>query len=133
MGMRKIYFNFAIIFAIILPPVLAVLAHDNDQQLAFADQTTTAKMVYNQFNKIHTSGSSSNSTIPKLAVLNFYDDEKDQLINAKAILDKYGFKGTFFIVCSWAGSNTDRMTWQDISQLYREGHDIESHTWQIKL
>ena len=53
----------------------------------------------------------STSIVPKVAFLNFYDDEKDQFINAKPILDKYRFKGTFFIVCSWAGSNTDRMTW----------------------
>ena len=47
--------------------------------------------------------------------------------NDKPILDKYGFKGTFFIVCRWASSdNPERMTWQDITQLYREGQDIES-------
>jgi peptidoglycan/xylan/chitin deacetylase (PgdA/CDA1 family) len=42
-------------------------------------------------------------------------------------------KGTFFIVCNWAGSNSDRMTWQDISQLYKEGDDIESHTMTRKV
>ncbi len=70
---------------------------------------------------------------PKVVILNFYDDEKDQFTNAKPILDKYGYKGTFFIVCSWAGSNTDRMTWQDISQLYKEGHDMEPHTMTHKV
>ena len=39
----------------------------------------------------------------------------------------------FFIVCNWAGSNSDRMTWQDISQLYKEGDDIESHTMTHKV
>ena len=60
-----------------------------------------------------------------------YDSDKSQITNAKPILDKYGFKGTFFIVCDWAGavkSQTPRMTWQNISQLYKEGHDIESHS-----
>jgi hypothetical protein len=53
--------------------------------------------------------------------------------NAKPILDKYGFKGTFFIVCRWASSdNPERMTWHDISQLYREGHDIESYSMMHK-
>jgi peptidoglycan/xylan/chitin deacetylase (PgdA/CDA1 family) len=76
---------------------------------------------------------STSSIVPKVVILNFYDDEKDQFINAKPILDKYGFRGTFFIVCSWTSSNnTDRMTWQDISQLYREGHDIESHSMTHK-
>ena len=53
--------------------------------------------------------------------------------NAKSILDKYGFKVTFFIVCDWANSdNKSRMTWQEINQLYREGHDIESHSMTHK-
>jgi peptidoglycan/xylan/chitin deacetylase (PgdA/CDA1 family) len=64
----------------------------------------------------------------KVVILNFYDDIKSQFTNAKPILDKYGFKSTFFIVCNWAGSEASRMTWQDINQLYREGHDIESHS-----
>jgi len=78
---------------------------------------------------------SNNSTNRKIAILNFYDDVKTQFTNAKPILDKYGFKGTFFIVCNWAGavrSQTPRMTWQDINQLYREGHDIESHSMTHK-
>jgi peptidoglycan/xylan/chitin deacetylase (PgdA/CDA1 family) len=29
--------------------------------------------------------------------------------------------------------NPDRMTWQDINQLYREGHDIESHSTSHKI
>jgi hypothetical protein len=64
-----------------------------------------------------------------------YDSDKSQITNAKPILDKYGFKGTFFIVCDWAGavkSQTPRMTWQNISQLYKEGHDIESHSMTHK-
>jgi peptidoglycan/xylan/chitin deacetylase (PgdA/CDA1 family) len=130
--MQKTYFDFTIVFVIILAPLLPVLAHDYDQQLAFADQTTT--MVNNQFSNSPTSGSSNNnSTTPKVVFLNFYDDEKDQFINAKPILDKYGFKGTFFIVCNWANTNSSRMTWKDINQLYKEGHDIESHSTSHKV
>jgi peptidoglycan/xylan/chitin deacetylase (PgdA/CDA1 family) len=73
--------------------------------------------------------SSDSGGTNKVVILNFYDDEKDQFTNAKPTLDKYGFKGTFFIVCNWTSSNnTDRMTWRDVNQLYREGHDTESHT-----
>ena len=90
-------------------------------------------------NNNNPSGGNSNST-DKVVILNFYDDDKDQFTNAKPILDKYGFKGTFFIVCNWAISDNtiltwqnisklySRMSWQDITQLYREGHDIESHS-----
>jgi hypothetical protein len=139
---QKSYFDvtniLTILFAIILYPLLPTLAHDQ-QQFAFAYQSTTIK---NQINNIHNTSASSHSfaaytrtgennktnsiransglTNHKLVILNFYDDDKGQFINAKPILDKYGFKATFFIVCKWAGSdNNSRMTWQDITQLYR--------------
>jgi peptidoglycan/xylan/chitin deacetylase (PgdA/CDA1 family) len=80
------------------------------------------------------SSSSSNNNTPKAVILNFYDNDIGQFTNAKPILDKFGFKGTFFIVCSWASStNPDRMTWNEITQLYREGHDIESHSTSHKV
>jgi hypothetical protein len=71
---QKTYFDFAIVFVIILPPLLPVLAHDNAQQLAFADQT---KMIKNQFND-SPANSSSNSIVPKVVILNFYDDDIGQ-------------------------------------------------------
>jgi peptidoglycan/xylan/chitin deacetylase (PgdA/CDA1 family) len=123
----------AIVFTIILYPLLPTLAH-SQQQSAFAYQTTIPG-----HNNNNLSGGSSNST-DKVVILNFYDDNKDQFTNAKPILDKYGFKGTFFIVCNWAISDNtiltwqnisklySRMSWHDIAQLYREGHDIESHS-----
>jgi peptidoglycan/xylan/chitin deacetylase (PgdA/CDA1 family) len=136
-AMQKTYFDFAIIvtllFTIILSLLSPALAYD-DQQLAFANKQTT--MTKNQINNNDDDPASYNSSsiVPKVVFLNFYDDEKDQFTNAKPILDKYGFKGTFFIVCKWATSdNPERMTWQDINQLYREGHDIESHTMTHKV
>ncbi len=134
--MRKTCFDTAITvpisITIILSLLLPALAYD-DSQLAFANQQ--AAMTENQINNNDNpvNDNSSSSIVPKVVILNFYDDEKDQFINAKPILDKYGFRGTFFIVCSWTSSNnTDRMTWQDISQLYREGYDIESHSMTHK-
>jgi peptidoglycan/xylan/chitin deacetylase (PgdA/CDA1 family) len=77
---------------------------------------------------------SSDNNTPKAIILNFYDNDIGQFTNAKPILDKYGFKGTFFTVCTWASSdNPDRMTWNEITQLYREGHDIESHSTSHKV
>jgi peptidoglycan/xylan/chitin deacetylase (PgdA/CDA1 family) len=76
----------------------------------------------------------NSNNIPKAVILNFYDNDIGQFTNAKPILDKYGFKVTFFIVCRWASSdNPERMTWQEINQLYREGHDIESHSTTHKV
>ena len=48
---------------------------------------------------------------------------------AKPILDKYGFKATFFEVCGWIGSfPISKKSWQDLTVLRQDGMDIESHT-----
>jgi peptidoglycan/xylan/chitin deacetylase (PgdA/CDA1 family) len=117
---------------IILFPPLPILS-DDDQHLTFANQTTLIIDDDNNNNSNSNPANGSTSSINKVVILNFYDDEKDQFINAKPVLDKYGFKVTFFIVCSWANTNNSRMTWQDITQLYREGHDIESHSSTHKV
>ena len=111
-----------ILFIIIIFSLLPIIGN----QLGFANQTMIA-------NNNSNGNPIISSTTPKIVILNFYDDEKDQFINAKPILDKYGFKVTFFIVCNWANTNASRMTWQDITQLYREGHDIESHSTSHKV
>ena len=69
----------------------------------------------------------------KLIIIAFDDSSRTQFTLAKPILDKYGFKGSFFTVCTFvnsgsAGKDTSRMTWQDIKTLQQQGHDIESHT-----
>jgi peptidoglycan/xylan/chitin deacetylase (PgdA/CDA1 family) len=63
----------------------------------------------------------------KYAILTFDDGYKSQYTNAKPILDKYGYKATFYIVCNYV-ENNGRLTWEDITSLYKEGHDIGSHT-----
>ena len=62
----------------------------------------------------------------KVAILTFGDTLKSQFTNAKPILDKYGFKGSFFITCLSVGSSKSDLTWQDISALQKDGQDIES-------
>jgi peptidoglycan/xylan/chitin deacetylase (PgdA/CDA1 family) len=64
----------------------------------------------------------------KVVILTFDDGYKSQYSNAKPILDKYGFKATFYIVCNYVGSGDNRMTWEEIKSLQHEGHDIASHT-----
>ena len=62
----------------------------------------------------------------KVVILTFGDTLKSQFTNAKPILDKYGFKGSFFITCLSVGSSKSDLTWQDISALQKDGQDIES-------
>jgi peptidoglycan/xylan/chitin deacetylase (PgdA/CDA1 family) len=68
----------------------------------------------------------------KIVILTFGNAPESQYIYAKPILDKYGFKGSFFIVCNWIESEEGykmkepRMTWEQIETLHREGHDIQA-------
>jgi len=97
------------------------------------------------------SASANNSTVlgvttfpTRLAIINFDDGYKSQFTNAKPILDIYGFKATFFIVCNFvgksamqmnsrsivnfAGKGVEQMTWNDITTLYKQGYQIGAHT-----
>lgn len=73
----------------------------------------------------------SSNTNTKVVILSFDDNRKGDIIYAKPILDKYGFKATFFIIC---GKTTDKgaMNWQDIAAMRNDGMDIESHTMTHK-
>ena len=64
----------------------------------------------------------------KVVMINFDDGHKSQMIYAKPILDKYGFKASFFIICGRVGTHPYWMNWQDIAELKKDGMDIESHT-----
>ncbi len=77
-------------------------------------------------------------TLEKAVILTFDDDWKGQYLYAKPILEKYGFKGTFFVTCNCLtyqnltycsnfGLHNYVMTWNDIKTLQNEGHDIQSH------
>jgi hypothetical protein len=86
--------------------------------------------------------------VEKAVIIMFDRGYKSQFTNAKPILDKYGFKASFFIICNFIDgggyyrlsngselfhnnsnpvTNIGRMSWDQIKQLYKEGHDIESH------
>ncbi len=73
-------------------------------------------------------GSRSSSTNDKVIMIDFDDSFKTQVLYAKPILDKYGFKTTFFEVCGWIGKSSERKSWQDITALRQDGMNIESHT-----
>jgi peptidoglycan/xylan/chitin deacetylase (PgdA/CDA1 family) len=62
-------------------------------------------------------------------MIGFDDGWKSQITYAKPILDKYGFKASFFVVCNYVNSGElRRMNWQDIAALQEDGMDIESHS-----
>ncbi len=67
----------------------------------------------------------------KPVMITFDDTDVDQFTNAKPILDKHGFKATFFIMTVSLG-RPDYMTREQVKQLSDEGHTIGSHTWNHK-
>ncbi len=67
----------------------------------------------------------------KIVILTFGDGWKSQFTAAKPILDKYGFKASFFITCGFVGLPL-RMDWQDIVSIYHDGNDIGSMTMTYK-
>ncbi len=79
----------------------------------------------------HANINNNDGSSNKLVMMTFGDTLKGQIITVKPILDKYGFKASFFITCDWVGlekSKSPRMNWQDISALQNDGQDIESKT-----
>jgi peptidoglycan/xylan/chitin deacetylase (PgdA/CDA1 family) len=64
----------------------------------------------------------------KVVMINFDDGWKSQSTYAKPILDKYGFKASFFIPCAKMQTYPKWLTWQQITGLKNDGMDIESHT-----
>ena len=73
--------------------------------------------------------SGGNISNNKPVMLGFDDGWKSQITYAKPILDKYGLKASFFVVCNYVNSgNIRRMNWQDIATLQKDGMDIESHS-----
>ena len=78
--------------------------------------------------ELHAQSDSNSVTNDKVVILNFDDGRKTQFTYAKPILDKYGFKATFYIVCNYLENKPGFMDWKQVKQLYEEGHDIGSHS-----
>jgi hypothetical protein len=78
-------------------------------------------------------GNSDNNTVnninnDKVVIITFGDGLQSQYTYAKPILDKYGFKANFFVTCNKVGLTNSKITWQELVQLYKEGHVIGSKT-----
>lgn len=64
----------------------------------------------------------------KSFLLTFDDTDLSQYEVALPIMEKYGFKGTFFIMTVTMGK-PGYMSREQISDLSKRGHEIGSHTW----
>lgn len=67
--------------------------------------------------------------LPEKPVMLTYDDtDEEQFSIAKTEMDKYGFKGVYFIMTITMGKPR-YMSKDQVKQLAEEGHVIGSHTW----
>ncbi|MDQ6666781.1 MAG: polysaccharide deacetylase family protein [Thermoproteota archaeon] len=110
----------------------SVMVHS---QLTSNDSAKNNNKITNFVDSINNkNGSIANSSSgTKIVMINFDDGWKTQMTFAKPILDKYGIKASFFVVCNYVTSgDAKRMNWQDIAALQRDGMDIESHTMDHK-
>jgi peptidoglycan/xylan/chitin deacetylase (PgdA/CDA1 family) len=103
-----------LIFGNSFPNALSILSFGNKARLDYASPAKLDNTLSYRSNKV--------------VMINFDDDPKSQLIYAKPILDKYGFKASFFIICGRVGTGPSSMNWQDIAELAKDGMDIESHS-----
>ena len=99
--------------------------------IAFLTITIVFSPIMTTFSQLVDIQQVNNSSITsnKEVILTFGNAPKSQYIDAKPILDKYGFKASFFVVCNWISDSDEdednsHMTWQDIETLHNEGHDI---------
>ena len=65
---------------------------------------------------------------PVRVVLTFDDALKDHLLIAAPELEKRGWRGTFNIVTDWIGKDEKYLTWDDVRELVRRGHEVTTHT-----
>lgn len=64
----------------------------------------------------------------KSILISFDDTRKEHYTTVAPILEKYGFKGTFFIMTVSIGKK-NYMSYEDIKDLADRGHEIGLHTW----
>ena len=88
-------------------------------------QQSQSSLPYEEKNQQGTTFNGLNND--KVVILTFGDGLEGQYLYAKPILDKYGFKANFFVTCNRVETNS-KMNWQEIVQLYNEGHVIGSKT-----
>ena len=69
---------------------------------------------HNVVSGLSTKSAENKKTGDKAIIFLFSDGLKSQFTNAKPILDKYGFKGTFDVVCNYVGKKNGYMDWNEI-------------------
>ena len=132
MILKSISFGTGLIVAIVLITILMSVGADfSVPDIAYSQSVPSVPSVSSVSTSDSINTANNNN---KAVILTFDDGYKSQYTNAKPILDKYGYKATFYIVCEYVGGGEGqvhpnvKMTWEEIITLHNEGHDIGSHT-----
>ena len=64
---------------------------------------------------------------PLRVTLTFDDNLKDHLLVAAPELEARGWRGTFNVITDKIGSDGKYMTWDDVRELVRRGHEVTTH------
>lgn len=106
---------------------LSVLPEDFDRQMKYLSEngyhTITPDELYDSL--------ASNAELPENPVLITFDDGyEDNYVYAYPILQKYGFKGTIFVITSFLDKNMKNyVTWEQAEEMEASGTiSIQSHT-----
>lgn len=65
---------------------------------------------------------------PMRVVLSFDDALKDHVLIAAPMLEERGWRGVFNIVTDWVGRDERMLSWEDVRELVRRGHEVATHT-----
>ncbi|MBQ6340003.1 MAG: polysaccharide deacetylase family protein [Kiritimatiellae bacterium] len=65
---------------------------------------------------------------PLKVVLTFDDGSKEHATLAAPLLAEYGYQATFNIITDRIGVSTNSLTWGQVRELAKAGHEIASHT-----
>ena len=103
---------------------LSVLPQDFDQQMAYLKQQG-----YNSIDTDELYDYMANGTpLPANPILITFDDGyEDNYQNAYPILQKYGLKGTIFVITDFVGK-PNYLTWDQIKEMKAHGMNFQSHT-----
>lgn len=61
--------------------------------------------------------------------ITFDDGHVSQYTHSLPILQEAGAKATFFVTAGWTGARSGYMSWRQLAELIKCGHEVQSHGW----
>lgn len=65
--------------------------------------------------------------------ITFDDGHVSQYDHGFSVLQELSMKATFFVTSGWTGKRPGYMTWKQLAELARYGHEVQSHGWSHTL